>query len=274
MGGTSQPGPIVYAKHYAERFAQMILSSDENLSDLRVSDNLSATPMIITQLINDDIDEKNYYFNTTSSISTSVNENDNDDILASSNLLNEYINAVDRGCCCFWWIPTPDKHSQFIVFLLMKNHQNDPILKEAEKYAKTVNQEIMFAEIREWTKKKNPKNENDFYKAKGRLFDCKNSEYARKLYSEFIANLLPKSYGRNYPTNVCRYVSKEFGSAFMKVQLLPKEHKDKPQPNKQGRNKPQGPNSNTIVKHGATSMATLSQAPKAQCMMFIHNFDY
>eukprot|EP00483_Globobulimina_turgida_P011435 UN11457 len=52
MGGTSQPGPIVYAKHYAETFAQMILKADENLHDLDVSENLTSRPTIIRELIN------------------------------------------------------------------------------------------------------------------------------------------------------------------------------------------------------------------------------
>eukprot|EP00483_Globobulimina_turgida_P007944 UN07960 len=52
MGGTSQPGPIVYAKHYAETFAQMILKADENLNDLVVSKNLTTRPTVIKELIN------------------------------------------------------------------------------------------------------------------------------------------------------------------------------------------------------------------------------
>lgn len=51
LGGTSQPGPIVYAKHYAETFSQMILQSDNNLNDLKVTRNLAARPQVITRLI-------------------------------------------------------------------------------------------------------------------------------------------------------------------------------------------------------------------------------
>ena len=52
MGGTSQPGPIVYAKHYAETFAQMILQTDESLNTLKASKNLTSRPQIITKLLN------------------------------------------------------------------------------------------------------------------------------------------------------------------------------------------------------------------------------
>lgn len=51
LGGTSQPGPIVYAKHYAETFSQMILSNDHSLNDLKISNNLKTRPQIITKLM-------------------------------------------------------------------------------------------------------------------------------------------------------------------------------------------------------------------------------
>jgi len=52
LGGTSQPGPIVYAKHYAETFSQMILSSDRNLRDMSVAGNLTSRPHVICSLYN------------------------------------------------------------------------------------------------------------------------------------------------------------------------------------------------------------------------------
>lgn len=52
MGGTSQPAPIKYAKHYAETFAQMILDGDRTLSDLQLATNLRNRPHIIEQLVN------------------------------------------------------------------------------------------------------------------------------------------------------------------------------------------------------------------------------
>jgi len=50
LGGTAQPSPIQYAKHYAESFSQTILSSDCCLNDLNTSDKLNR-PHVVTNLI-------------------------------------------------------------------------------------------------------------------------------------------------------------------------------------------------------------------------------
>ncbi|ETO29993.1 hypothetical protein RFI_07127 [Reticulomyxa filosa] len=50
LGGTSQPSPIQYAKHYAESFSQTILASDRSLKDLHVSDKLNR-PHVVTELV-------------------------------------------------------------------------------------------------------------------------------------------------------------------------------------------------------------------------------
>ncbi len=34
QGGTSQPSPITWAKHYAEKFASLVLRSDKEIQDL------------------------------------------------------------------------------------------------------------------------------------------------------------------------------------------------------------------------------------------------
>jgi len=52
LGGTAQPGPIVYAKHYAENFAQMISGRDQHIRDLQVADNLLNRPHVIEDQIN------------------------------------------------------------------------------------------------------------------------------------------------------------------------------------------------------------------------------
>jgi len=51
LGGTAQPAPIVYAKHYAESFSQSILSSDKNLQSLKLNKNLYNRPHVITKTI-------------------------------------------------------------------------------------------------------------------------------------------------------------------------------------------------------------------------------
>eukprot|EP00483_Globobulimina_turgida_P007749 UN07764 len=51
LGGTAQPAPIVYAKHYAESFSQSILSNDKQLESLRINKDLYNRPHIITQTI-------------------------------------------------------------------------------------------------------------------------------------------------------------------------------------------------------------------------------
>jgi len=49
QGGTSQPAPITFAKHFAEKFAQLITSDDRRVEDLRLAKNLNTQPMIITE---------------------------------------------------------------------------------------------------------------------------------------------------------------------------------------------------------------------------------
>merc|ERR1712233_115432 len=51
LGGTAQPAPIVYAKHYAESFSQSILSTDKGLASLKVNKNLYNRPHIVTKTI-------------------------------------------------------------------------------------------------------------------------------------------------------------------------------------------------------------------------------
>merc|ERR1712129_436701 len=51
LGGTAQPAPIVYAKHYAESFSQSILSSDKSLKSLRVNKNFHNRPQVIAENI-------------------------------------------------------------------------------------------------------------------------------------------------------------------------------------------------------------------------------
>lgn len=52
LGGTAQPAPIVYAKHYAESTSQSILSSDLSLRDLQVDPKLNR-PHVVTGVIFD-----------------------------------------------------------------------------------------------------------------------------------------------------------------------------------------------------------------------------
>lgn len=51
LGGTAQPAPIVYAKHYAESFSQSILCHDKQLEHLKINSHLSNRPHIVTQTI-------------------------------------------------------------------------------------------------------------------------------------------------------------------------------------------------------------------------------
>lgn len=51
LGGTAQPAPIVYAKHYAESFSQSILCNDTKLKQLQVNKGLHNRPHIVTQTI-------------------------------------------------------------------------------------------------------------------------------------------------------------------------------------------------------------------------------
>jgi len=50
QGGTSQPAPITFAKHFAEKFSQLITKEDKKMQDLRISKNLTNQPQIITGL--------------------------------------------------------------------------------------------------------------------------------------------------------------------------------------------------------------------------------
>jgi len=50
QGGTSQPAPITFAKHFAEKFSQLITAEDTKIQDLRISRNLTNQPQIITGL--------------------------------------------------------------------------------------------------------------------------------------------------------------------------------------------------------------------------------
>merc|ERR1739838_490252 len=50
QGGTSQPAPITFAKHFAEKFSQLITAEDTKIQDLRISKNLTNQPQIITGL--------------------------------------------------------------------------------------------------------------------------------------------------------------------------------------------------------------------------------
>jgi len=50
QGGTSQPAPITFAKHFAEKFSQLITAEDKKIQDLRISKNLTNQPQIITGL--------------------------------------------------------------------------------------------------------------------------------------------------------------------------------------------------------------------------------
>ncbi|ETO33529.1 Argonaute-2b [Reticulomyxa filosa] len=50
LGGTAQPSPIQYAKHYAESFSQTILASDRCLKDLNTSEKLNR-PHVVTDLL-------------------------------------------------------------------------------------------------------------------------------------------------------------------------------------------------------------------------------
>jgi len=56
LGGTAQPAPIVYAKHYAESFSQSILSRDETLKDLEVNEKLNR-PHVVTKVLFDEDDD-------------------------------------------------------------------------------------------------------------------------------------------------------------------------------------------------------------------------
>merc|ERR1711972_1235247 len=51
QGGTSQPAPITFAKHFAEKFSQLITAKDAKLHDLKLSKNLENQPQIVTNLL-------------------------------------------------------------------------------------------------------------------------------------------------------------------------------------------------------------------------------
>jgi len=51
QGGTSQPAPITFAKHFAEKFSQLITAKDIKLQDLKLSGNLENQPQIVTNLL-------------------------------------------------------------------------------------------------------------------------------------------------------------------------------------------------------------------------------
>ena len=51
MGPTTQPGPIQYAKHYAQSFSQMIFQSDKKFKDLDIVSSLISRTRITTELI-------------------------------------------------------------------------------------------------------------------------------------------------------------------------------------------------------------------------------
>lgn len=51
QGGTSQPAPITFAKHFAEKFSQLITAKDVKLHDLKLSKNLENQPQIVTNLL-------------------------------------------------------------------------------------------------------------------------------------------------------------------------------------------------------------------------------
>merc|ERR1712129_287000 len=51
QGGTSQPAPITFSKHFAEKFSQLITAKDVKLHDLKLSKNLENQPQIVTNLL-------------------------------------------------------------------------------------------------------------------------------------------------------------------------------------------------------------------------------
>merc|ERR1712087_281932 len=51
QGGTSQPAPITFAKHFAEKFSQLITAKDVKLNDLKLAKNLENQPQIVTNLL-------------------------------------------------------------------------------------------------------------------------------------------------------------------------------------------------------------------------------
>jgi hypothetical protein len=53
MGGTAQPAPIVYAKHYAESFSQSILERDRQLKDLELNVGLNRPHVVTSCLLGD-----------------------------------------------------------------------------------------------------------------------------------------------------------------------------------------------------------------------------
>jgi len=50
QGGTSQPAPITFAKHFAEKFSQLITAQDTKIDDLCISRNLTNQPQIVSAL--------------------------------------------------------------------------------------------------------------------------------------------------------------------------------------------------------------------------------
>jgi len=52
LGGTAQVGPIVYAKHYAEGFSQLITQRDVNIGDLQLDTvQLPMRPGLVERLL-------------------------------------------------------------------------------------------------------------------------------------------------------------------------------------------------------------------------------
>eukprot|EP01084_Bolivina_argentea_P288838 495823_1 len=170
--------------------------------------------------------------------------------------MSQYIKAINAGYHTFWCIPSvdTDEYSNYIAFLLGKSKKNIPLLEEAKKMAHNICNDIIFAKIREWPGSQ--KQVGTYYKAKGLLFDCKNSQYSFQLYSKLINNLLPRAIvGRGYSTNFCRFVLKEFGEAFIRIQ----SSKNCPKLPKKIRDTPQGPKINYVmIGDGEPSNSTVS----------------
>ena len=161
-----------------------------------------------------------------------------------SEMMFAYKAAIAAGHDTFWTIPTSNRDTAYVAFLLNKSSSNDSILEEAfmvacdvaGKYGQT---RLCQRDIREWVY--DPTSavqlKNEAWKAKGVLIDCGHPTAAYHVH-QALQELLAKQ--PKAPTNFTRLVLPEFGEPFMAVMAALKE-KRLPKIAKELKHRPQGP---------------------------------
>ncbi len=201
-----------------------------------------------------------------------------------ASLLKQYMDALRCGHTYFWCIPSMNtdkpEESCYLVLQLMKHSKNVPILEEVKAWVKGVNENITFVEIREWTKHGKKKGTN--VRGKGLLFDCRNKDDARTVFS-YLKEIAPRSYPvsmggkhKNASTNFVRYVNNAFAAEYMRVQSMEDidESNFKPRPLHKFAKKPQGPDFD-YVKYGCEpSLDTMSRVPSMKGIGRFGEFDH